>query len=107
MIVCGFDSPAGDMVFRLPPVRDVDAAEMIAALRPNRPVYGGSDGWLANPEALTVLLMRISALVEIVPEMSELELHSAILQSSSAGIIVVDARMHLELSGRTASSPND
>jgi acyl-CoA synthetase (NDP forming) len=97
LIACGFDSPRGDMAFRLHPVTDVDAAEMIASLRSSRRVDGGvHDARAGDREAMVALLMRISALVEAIPEMVELELHPISMLPSGKGAVVLDARMRLE-----------
>jgi len=89
-------APKDDAAFRLHPVTDVDAAEMIASLRSNRLLDGYRDTRPGGREALAALLTRISALVEAIPEMVELELHPISVQPSGQGTIVLDARMRLE-----------
>jgi hypothetical protein len=89
-------TPEDDTTLRLHPVTDVDAAEMIAALRSNRLLDGYRDSRPGDREALAVLLMHISALVEAIPEMVELELHPISVQPPGQGTIVLDARMRLE-----------
>ncbi len=42
------------------------------------------------------LLMRVSALVEVIPEMVELELEPVSVQPPGKGAIVLDARLRLE-----------
>jgi hypothetical protein len=74
----------------------VDAAEMIASLRLNRLLDGYRDTRPGDREALAALLMHISALVEAIPEMVELELHPISVQPPGQGTIVLDARMRLE-----------
>ena len=96
LIACGFDSPTGDMVFRLHPVTDVDAAEMIASLRSSRRLDDDHDTPLVDRRAIAALLMRISALVEAIPEMAELELHPVSMLPPGQGAVVLSARMRLE-----------
>jgi acyl-CoA synthetase (NDP forming) len=96
LIAFGFGSPPGDVVFRLHPLTDVDATEMIAAVRTSRAFEGHSNLPLREQEALAALLTRVSALVETIPEMVELELHPVSVQAPGKGAIVLNARMQLE-----------
>jgi acyl-CoA synthetase (NDP forming) len=80
-----------DVAFRVTPVTDIAAAEMLDQLR-GRPLFDGFRG--APPvdrAALVDVLRRISALVELVPELSELDLNPVIVLEH--GAIAVDARM--------------
>jgi acetyl coenzyme A synthetase (ADP forming)-like protein len=82
-----------DVAVRVTPVTDVDAAEMLAQLR-GRPLLDGFRG--APPvdrAALIDVLLRISALVELVPELVELDLNPVVVHAN--GAIAVDARLRL------------
>jgi acetyl coenzyme A synthetase (ADP forming)-like protein len=80
-----------DVVFRVTPVSDVDAAEMLDQLR-GRPLFDGFRGAPpADRAALLDVIRRISALVELVPEMVELDLNPVVVLAH--GAVVVDARM--------------
>ena len=94
LIAFGFGRPAGDLVFRLYPVTDVDAAEMIAG--PRRSQWRDGDYDASNDAHDVGLLMRVSSLVEVIPEMVELELHLVNSQPPANGPIVVDGQMRLE-----------
>lgn len=84
-----------DVSFRLPPVTDLDAGEMIDRLR-SRPLFDGYRGAPpADKEALVVLLQRLSALVEEVPELYELDLNPVKVQPPGRGAVVVDARVRV------------
>jgi acetate---CoA ligase (ADP-forming) len=96
LIACGLGSPPGDLVFRLHPVTDMDAAEMIASLRASRTLERDRDTPKGDREAMAGLLMRVSALVETIPEMVELELNPVNVQAPGKGVIVLDARLRLE-----------
>ena len=96
LIACGFGSPPGDMVFRLHPVTDVDAAEMIASSRSSRRLDDDRGTRPGDHEATVALLMRISALIEAIPEMAELEVYPVSMRPPGKGAIVLDARMRLE-----------
>jgi acyl-CoA synthetase (NDP forming)/GNAT superfamily N-acetyltransferase len=98
LITCGFGGPiaelTGDIAFRLHPVTDVDAAEMIATLKASKLLDGYQGKPPADRQALVSLLIRVSALVEAIPEIVELELAPVSVQKT--GAVVLDARMQLE-----------
>jgi acetate---CoA ligase (ADP-forming) len=100
LIACGFGGSAaqlvGDVAFRLHPVTDVDAADLIASLKSSRLPDGYHDNRPFDREALATLLMRVSALAEAIPEMVELELHPVRVQPPGKGAFVLDARMRLQ-----------
>jgi acetyl coenzyme A synthetase (ADP forming)-like protein len=80
-----------DVVFRITPVSDVDAAEMLDQLK-GRPLFDGFRGAPpADRAALLDVLRRVSALVELVPELVELDLNPVVVLEH--GAIAVDARM--------------
>jgi acetate---CoA ligase (ADP-forming) len=96
LIACGFGSPPSDMVFRLHPVTDVDAAEMVASVTTRQAFEGHQNTQAGDHQAMVALLIRVSALVEAIPEMVELELHPVSVQQPGNGAIVFNARMRLE-----------
>ncbi|HEX7840785.1 MAG TPA: acetate--CoA ligase family protein, partial [Kofleriaceae bacterium] len=86
-----------DVSFRVTPVSDRDAADMLDALR-GRQLFDGFRGAPpADRAALIDLLQRLSALIEIVPEMVELDLNPVICHAPGEGCIAVDARIRLAL----------
>jgi acetyl coenzyme A synthetase (ADP forming)-like protein len=99
LIVCGAGGVQvellRDVSFRLPPVTDLDAAEMIDRLRA-RPLFDGYRGAPpADRAALVELLQKLSALVEELPELYELDLNPVKVQRPGEGAIVVDARVRV------------
>jgi acetyl coenzyme A synthetase (ADP forming)-like protein len=100
LLVCGFGGTMvellRDVAFRLHPVTDVDAAEMIAALRSSRLLDGYRGAPLGDRDALISLIMRVSALVEAVPELSELDLNPVKVLTRGNGGVVVDGRLRLK-----------
>lgn len=100
LLVCGLGGTTvellRDVSFRLNPVTDVDAQEMIAALRSNRLLDGYRGAPPGDREALMSLIMRISALVEVAPEIAELDLNPIKVLPPGKGVTVVDARMLLK-----------
>ncbi len=79
MLVCGMGGVLveliKDVAFCLPPVSDLDAAEMIGKLRAGRLLDGYRGAPAGDREALIRVLQKVSALVEIVPELQDLDLN--------------------------------
>jgi acyl-CoA synthetase (NDP forming) len=99
LVVCGVGGVQvellRDVSFRLPPVTDLDAAEMIDRLR-SRPLFDGYRGAPpADREALVHLIQRLSALVEVLPELRELDLNPVKVLRPGEGAVVIDARVRL------------
>jgi acetate---CoA ligase (ADP-forming) len=99
LVVCGLGGTLvevlHDVAFRLPPVSDVDAAEMLAALRASRLLDGYRGAPPADRQALLSVILRVSALVESIPELRELDLNPVKVLAPGQGAIVVDGRMRL------------
>jgi acetyl coenzyme A synthetase (ADP forming)-like protein len=88
-----------DVAFRLPPLTDVDAAEMIGEVKSApllRGYRGGAPGDLA---ALQDALLRVSALAEALPEVVEMDLNPVKVRPPGEGVTVLDARMRVRRVG--------
>lgn len=86
-----------DVAFRVTPVSDRDAADMLDQLR-GRQLFDGFRGAPpADRAALIDVLQRMSALIEIVPEMVELDLNPVICHTPGEGCVAVDGRIRLAL----------
>jgi acyl-CoA synthetase (NDP forming) len=99
LVACGFGGVQvellRDAAFRLPPVTDVDAAQMIDSLRMKALLDGYRGAPPADRAALALLVQRVSALVEVVPELRELDLNPVKVLGRGEGVVVVDARVRL------------
>jgi acetate---CoA ligase (ADP-forming) len=99
LLVCGLGGVLvellRDVAFRLTPVSDIDAAEMLAKLRSSPLLDGYRGGVPGDREALIQVIMRISALVDIAPEIRELDLNPVKVLVPGKGAIVVDGRMRI------------
>ena len=84
-----------DVSFRITPVSDVDAADMIASLRAAKLLDGFRGSPLADRDALLAAIQRVSALVEAFPELVELELNPLKVLPRGQGVVAVDARMRI------------
>lgn len=82
-----------DVVFRITPLTDVDAHEMVRSIRGARLLQGFRGAPAADLAALEDLLLRIAWLAETLPELLELDINPAIAMAS--GVSVVDVRIRL------------
>jgi acyl-CoA synthetase (NDP forming) len=99
LVVCGLGGTLvevlHDVAFRLTPVTDIDATEMLTTLRANVLLDGYRGAPPGDRAALITLLLRVSALLESVPELQECDLNPVKVLAPRAGVIVLDGRMHL------------
>jgi acetyltransferase len=84
-----------DVAFRLPPVSDVDAREMLDGLKAKKRFDGFRGAPPGDRDALVDVIRRVSALVEIVPELTELDLNPVKIFPPGKGAMVVDGRLRL------------
>jgi acetate---CoA ligase (ADP-forming) len=99
LVVCGLGGAMveliHDVAFRLSPVTEIDAREMLASLRTARLLDGYRGAAPGDREALVAVLQRVSALVEAIPELTEMQLNPLKVLPPGKGAIVVDARIRL------------
>ena len=99
LLVCGLGGVLvellHDVAFRLTPVTDVDAAEMIDKLRSAKLLDGYRGAPPGDRAALVSIIMRVSALVEIVPELRELDLNPVKVLEPGRGALAVDGRLRV------------
>jgi acetyl coenzyme A synthetase (ADP forming)-like protein len=99
LLVCGLGGVLvellRDVSFHLTPVTDADAREMLDKLRAARLL----DGYRGQPpgdrDALVDVILRVAGLVEVVPELRELDLNPVKVLAPGKGAIVVDGRMRV------------
>ncbi|MBA0125702.1 GNAT family N-acetyltransferase [Haloechinothrix sp. YIM 98757] len=91
----------GDRAYRAVPLSDVDASDLVREPRTSALLTGYRGGPSADLEALSELVLRVSALAEDVPEIRVLELDPVI--ATSEGATVVGARMKI---GEPPSRPD-
>jgi acetyl coenzyme A synthetase (ADP forming)-like protein len=99
LLVCGLGGTLvevlHDVTFRLTPVSDSDATAMLTHLRANILLDGYRGAPPGDREALIALLLRVSALVESVPELQECDLNPVKVLAPGDGVIALDGRMRL------------
>jgi acetyl coenzyme A synthetase (ADP forming)-like protein len=84
-----------DVVFRLAPVTGVEAHRMLDAVRGRRLLEGFRGGPRGDREALAEALLRVSRLMEDVPEIVELDLNPFVALEPGRGAIALDARVRV------------
>lgn len=86
----------GDVCFRVTPLTDHDASEMVRSIRGYRLLEGYRGHAPADIPALQDLLLRISRLVQEVPEISEMDLNPIFAFSPGQGCSIADARIRVK-----------
>jgi len=83
----------GQAQFRLAPLTDVDASELVHAGKAGRLVAGFRGAPPADADALVDLVLRLSRLAEDVPELAELDLNPVLALPDRC--VAVDARIRI------------
>lgn len=86
----------GDVQFRITPLTDRDAAEMVRGIKAYRLLTGYRGQPPADLEALEDTLLRVSRLVEEIQEISELDLNPIFALPPGQGCRIVDAKIRVE-----------
>jgi acetate---CoA ligase (ADP-forming) len=86
----------GDVRFRITPLTDRDATAMVREIKGYRLLTGYRGHPAADVEAIEDLLLRISRLVEEIPEISDVDLNPIFALPPGQGCRIVDARIRLE-----------
>jgi len=85
-----------DVVLRLHPISDLDAAEMIDSIKMSSLFKGFRGSPPADIEAIQDLLLRLSAMVEDIPNIAELDFNPVKVMPQGKGYYIVDARIMLK-----------
>ncbi|MBN2113476.1 MAG: GNAT family N-acetyltransferase [Acidimicrobiia bacterium] len=84
-----------DISFRMNPITDIDVDEMISEVKAAKMLEGYRGGPAGDIPALKDLMQRLSALVEEVPEIVELDLNPVKVLEPGRGAVVVDTRVRV------------
>lgn len=85
----------GDVAFRIHPLTDIDAAEMLQEVKSARLLEGYRGGEPGDIDAVIDTLLRVSALIEDVPEIVEMDLNPVKVGTPGSGVRIVDARIRV------------
>jgi acetyl coenzyme A synthetase (ADP forming)-like protein len=86
----------GDVRFRITPLTELDAADLIRGIKGYRLLQGYRGHPPADVGAIQELLLRLSRLVEEVPEIVELDLNPIFAMPPGQGYGIVDARIRVK-----------
>jgi acyl-CoA synthetase (NDP forming) len=89
----------GDVCFRVAPLTDRDAAEMVRSIKGYRLLDGYRGHAPADVPAIEEALLRVSHLVETVPEIVEMDLNPLFALAPGQGCRIADARVRLSPPG--------
>jgi acyl-CoA synthetase (NDP forming) len=81
------------VAFRIHPLTDVDAREMITEVKSAKLLEGYRGGDPGDIEAVVETLLRVSALIEDLPEILEMDLNPVKVGTPGDGVRIVDARI--------------
>jgi acetate---CoA ligase (ADP-forming) len=84
-----------DVCFRVTPLTDRDAAEMVRAIRGYRLLTGYRGHPPADTEAIQEVLLRLSRLVEELSEIGEVDLNPVFALAPGQGCLIADARIEV------------
>jgi acyl-CoA synthetase (NDP forming) len=84
-----------DICFRITPITDRDAADMVRSIKGYRLLQGYRGHPAADIAAIENLLLRIARLVEEVPQIAELDLNPVMALEPGRGCQIVDARIRV------------
>ena len=85
-----------DVVLRLNPITDMDAKEMIMSIKMTKLFEGFRGSPAADTRSIQDLLLRLSAMVEDIPQIAELDFNPVKVMPEGAGYWIVDARVMLK-----------
>ncbi len=92
----------GQAGFRLSPLTDVDAEELVTGGKAGTLVAGFRGGPASDSRALVDLVLRLARLAEDMPEVAELDLNPVL--GLEQGCVAVDARVRIDRAAGQASS---
>jgi acetyl coenzyme A synthetase (ADP forming)-like protein len=85
-----------DVAFRIHPLTDVDAGEMIGEIKGSKLLEGYRNQPKGDVAAVKDALLRVSSLISAVPELLEMDLNPVKVLEPGGGVVVVDARMKIQ-----------
>jgi acyl-CoA synthetase (NDP forming) len=84
-----------DVAFRLAPIRENEAEEMIHEIRSIKLLQGARGEPPSDLSAVAECLMRLSQLVTAHPEIHELDINPLLVYPRGKGAVIADARIIL------------
>ena len=85
-----------DVTMKIHPITDLDAREMISSLKMSKLFEGYRGSPPSDTAAVQNLLLRVSAMIEDLPEIAEMDLNPVNVMPRGEGYRVIDARIKLK-----------
>ncbi len=85
----------GDLAFRITPISDRDAQEMVRSVRAYDLLAGRRDRPPVDLDAVVDVVLRVSAMVESLPELAELDVRRIRVGPPGTGALLLDATVML------------
>jgi acetate---CoA ligase (ADP-forming) len=85
-----------DVAFRLNPLTDVDAREMVSEIKGAKLLEGYRGFPAGDTDAVVDTILRVSALATSIPEVVEMDLNPVMVLEPGSGVRVVDARIRVK-----------
>lgn len=85
----------GDVSFRVAPITDTEASQMVRDIKASKLLDGYRGLPAGDIPGTEEALLRISALVDAIPEFYEMDLNPVKILAPGEGVVVVDARMRV------------
>ncbi|MDH5423301.1 MAG: acetate--CoA ligase family protein, partial [Acidimicrobiia bacterium] len=85
-----------DVVFRVAPITDREATQMVTGIKSAKLLDGYRGHPAGDVPAVEQALLRVSALIEAVPELAEMDLNPVIVREPGQGVVVVDGRVRIK-----------
>ncbi len=82
-----------DVSLRLSPLTDLDAEEMINSIKMSKLFQGYRGAPPSDVKALEELLLRLSTMVEDIPQIDELDFNPVVVMAQGQGYRVIDAKI--------------
>jgi acyl-CoA synthetase (NDP forming) len=82
-----------DRAYRIPPLTDTDAAEMVREVKAAALLFGYRGGDMADVAAVEDLLHRVSRMSDDLPELEGLELNPVLVGESGLAVVNASARL--------------
>jgi acyl-CoA synthetase (NDP forming)/GNAT superfamily N-acetyltransferase len=83
----------GDVAHRIPPLTDVDVADLVRSVRAAPKLFGHHGAAPVDVPALEDLLARVACLADELPEIAELELNPVVVAGSGLAVLSAEARL--------------
>ena len=107
LIACGAGGTLVELVkdvsVGLPPLTKQDAERMVHSLKTHQILEGYRGGPRYDEKALEETILRISQMVEEIPEVAELDLNPLMVFQDGRGAIVVDSRLRVAAGSKPSS----